>query len=837
MHELHNPFKHALKSGRLQLGLWHSLASPIVAEVIGDAGFDWILLDMEHAPNELPMVLAELQALRGSQSHPVVRPPWNDPVVIKRVMDAGAQSLLIPYVETEEEARRAVMAVRYPPDGFRGYAGQARASRYGKIKGYHAAANAEVCLLLQVETKLGLDNLDKIAAVEGVDGVFVGPGRPLGRARLSRPAEPSRGPQGHRRHDCAHRESRRRARHSDRRRRTRPALYRQGLPVRRGRHRHRHPVAGRRPACGEIQEPELRSMTPVGKPHVHTASAAMLEALQEAGVAYIFANFGSDHPALIEAIAEARSDGRPIPTVITCPNEMVAMTCAHGYAQLTGRAQAVVVHVDCGTQALGGAVHNAAKARIPTFVFAGLSPATQEGEAKGSRNEFIQWIQDVPDQRGIVRQYMKYDNELRSPHNVKQIVHRSLQLAQSDPKGPVYLVGAREVMEAETKSVAAEAADWPPIAPTPLAEAAVAGLVDAFQKAARPLVVTSYVGRNPAAVAELVRFCGRLGIGVLESVPSYVNYPHNDPLYQGNVWNHPFQNRALADSDFILVVDSDVPWIPTVSKPSDGAEVAIIDVDPLKPSTPLWSIKARQVYRADAATAFAQLNAHLDRVAIDTGAADRRRGHYAERHLERKAGLERLEQPGGEIITPEYLTACVRRQTGMDAIILNEGITNYPAICDHMAREKPGTMFASGGGSLGWTGGAAIGMKLAAPDKTFIALTGDGSYMFSQPSTVHWMARRYRTPFLQVVYNNRGWKAPRFSALAVHPHGFASRAKDLDLSFDPPPDYSGIAAAAGGAYARVVKRPQDVEAAVAEGMKAVREEGRAAVLDVWLSHL
>ena len=198
---------------------------------------------------------------------------------------------------------------------------------------------------------------------------------------------------------------------------------------------------------------------------MYSASAAMLEALQEAGVSYIFANFGSDHPALLEAIAEARSEGRPIPAVITCPSEMVAMTCAHGYAQLTGRAQAVVVHVDCGTQSLGGAVHNAAKARIPAFVFAGLSPATQEGEAMGSRNEFIQWIQDVPDQRGIVRQYMKYDNELRSPHNVKQIVHRSLQIAHSDPKGPVYLVGAREIMEAEAKRVASDAADWPPIAP------------------------------------------------------------------------------------------------------------------------------------------------------------------------------------------------------------------------------------------------------------------------------------------------------------------------------------------------------------------------------------
>jgi acetolactate synthase I/II/III large subunit len=568
-----------------------------------------------------------------------------------------------------------------------------------------------------------------------------------------------------------------------------------------------------------------------------TASAAMLEALQEAGVSYIFANFGSDHPALIEAIAEARSLGRPIPAVITCPHEMVAMTCAHGYAQLTGRAQAVVVHVDCGTQSLGGAVHNAAKARIPVFVFAGLSPSTQEGEATGSRNEFIQWIQDVPDQRGIVRQYMKYDNELRNAGNVKQIVHRSLQLAHSDPKGPVYLVGAREVMEAEAKSVAIDVGEWPPIAPTPLAEAAVASLVESVQKATKPLIVTSYLGRNPAAVTELVGFCGRLGVGVLESVPSYTNFPHNDPLYQGNQWNHPFQNRALAEADFILVVDSDVPWIPTVSKPSDGAAIAIIDVDPLKQSTPLWSIKARQCYRADAATAFAQLNARLDRIEIDEEAAERRRRHYGERHRERKAKLDRLEAPNGDVITSEYLTACVRREVGPEAIVLNEGITNYPAICDHMAREYPGTMFASGGGSLGWTGGAAIGMKLAAPGKTFVALTGDGSYMFSAPSAVHWMARRYRTPFLQIIYNNRGWNAPKFSALAVHPDGFASRAKDLDLSFDPPPDYSAIAAAAGGAYARVVKRPRELQAAVAEGLRVVLEEERCAVLDVWLSHL
>jgi 4-hydroxy-2-oxoheptanedioate aldolase len=176
MDPLLNPFKQALKARRLQIGLWHSLSSHLVVEILADSGFDWILVDTEHAPNELPMVLTQLQAMSGGTAHPVVRPAWNDSVIIKRLLDIGAQSLLIPYVETEEEAKRAVMATRYPPEGFRGYASQARASRYGRIKGYHAAANAQICLLLQVETKRGLENLERIAGVEGVDGIFVGPG-------------------------------------------------------------------------------------------------------------------------------------------------------------------------------------------------------------------------------------------------------------------------------------------------------------------------------------------------------------------------------------------------------------------------------------------------------------------------------------------------------------------------------------------------------------------------------------------------------------------------------------------------------------------------------------
>jgi 4-hydroxy-2-oxoheptanedioate aldolase len=170
-----NPFKRALRAGRLQVGLWSSLASHVSVEVVAGAGFDWLLLDMEHAPNELPMVHAQLQAAAGGSAHPIVRPPWNDMVAIKRLLDVGVQSLLIPYVQTEKEARDAVAFTRYPPHGVRGFATGPRANNYGRIADYVQTYADELCVLVQVETRQGLDNLEAIAGVDGVDGVFIGP--------------------------------------------------------------------------------------------------------------------------------------------------------------------------------------------------------------------------------------------------------------------------------------------------------------------------------------------------------------------------------------------------------------------------------------------------------------------------------------------------------------------------------------------------------------------------------------------------------------------------------------------------------------------------------------
>jgi 4-hydroxy-2-oxoheptanedioate aldolase len=170
-----NAFKHAIAAGKLQIGLWSSLCSNIAAEIISDSGFDWILLDSEHSPNEIPDLFGQLQAVARGTATPIIRPAWNDAVLAKRALDIGAQTLLFPYVQNADEARRAVASTRYPPEGIRGVSVASRASRFGRTPGYLTKANSEMCVLVQVETRSALDQLEAIASVEGVDGIFIGP--------------------------------------------------------------------------------------------------------------------------------------------------------------------------------------------------------------------------------------------------------------------------------------------------------------------------------------------------------------------------------------------------------------------------------------------------------------------------------------------------------------------------------------------------------------------------------------------------------------------------------------------------------------------------------------
>ncbi|MFG1247002.1 aldolase/citrate lyase family protein [Xanthobacter sp.] len=171
-----NPFKRAIHAGTQQIGLWCAVPSNYVSEILAGAGFDWLVLDTEHAPNELPNVFNQLQSMVGYGTQPVVRVPWNDAVTLKRFLDIGTQSFLIPMVQDAEEARAAVAATRYPPDGIRGYAVASRATRFGRIGDYFTRYADEMCVLVQVETMEALEKVEEIAAVPGVDGIFIGPG-------------------------------------------------------------------------------------------------------------------------------------------------------------------------------------------------------------------------------------------------------------------------------------------------------------------------------------------------------------------------------------------------------------------------------------------------------------------------------------------------------------------------------------------------------------------------------------------------------------------------------------------------------------------------------------
>jgi acetolactate synthase I/II/III large subunit len=569
----------------------------------------------------------------------------------------------------------------------------------------------------------------------------------------------------------------------------------------------------------------------------YTTSTALLEAMREAGARFAFANLGSDHTGIMEAYAHAKASGTldSLPELILCPHESVALSAAHGCAQVSGQPQAVLVHTDCGTQNLGGAIHNASRGRVPVLIFAGLSPVTQEGELLGTRSEHIHWLQDTADQRGLLRGYAKYDHEIRTGRNVKTLVHRAMQIARSQPAGPVYLVAAREVLEERLPPQPPAGEGWDPVAPAALADEVTDEIAAAVEGARAPLVVTSYLGRDRAAVAELVRLCELASVGVVESVPSDVNFPDDNPLHLGYQWNRPEQNPVLAEADVILVLGSDVPWIPSHNRPDGSARIYVVDADPLKERMPLWHVPARQYAGADLATAVRQLGDRLtQRDRLDHAAVQARAARVGATHDAQRGRWAAAERPAPDgAITPEYLVACVRDVLGPDALVLNEAISHYHVVNEHLRASRPGSLLGSGGGSLGWSGGAAVGAKLAAPDRTVVSLVGDGSYLFGVPSSAQWMARRYQAPSLTVIFDNQGWKTPSLSTAAVHPAGNVA-AGGFSASFQPGADLPGVAAAAGGAYARTVTAADLLPVALRRALEHVRH-GQSAVISARLA--
>ncbi|WYZ41016.1 hypothetical protein EsH8_IV_001357 [Colletotrichum jinshuiense] len=553
----------------------------------------------------------------------------------------------------------------------------------------------------------------------------------------------------------------------------------------------------------------------------------------------------------MEALAHgAHLKGVKFPRVITCPHEMVAMSMADGFARVTGKPQCVLVHVDVGTQMLGCAVHNASVARCPVFIFAGLSPFTLEGEMRGSRTEYIHWLQDAPDQRQIVSQYCRFTGEFKTGKNVKQVMNRALQFATSDPKGPVYVVGAREVMEEEITPYSLDQAAWEPVAPTALPQEAVELIAATLAGAEKPLIIVGYTGRNHATVLELVRLAESVpGTRVLDALGSDVCFPFS---HRASLGVRIGRDASIEEADVILVIDCDVTWIPTQCRPRTGAKIIHIDVDPLKQNMPLYYIPAFRRYRADSETALRQLNAYIARHA-DYSILSKQEpfvSRWAALEESRKACIKELDclaaPPADHSLYPttHYLASRLRSLCPEDTVWTIEAVTNAMPIYNQLRVDKPGHLINCGGGGLGWSGGATLGVKLARNFRTgskgnFVCeIVGDGTFLFGCPGTVYWVARRYELPTLTIVLSNKGWNAPRNSLQLVHPDGYgaASTNEDLNISFSPTPDFSGIAkAAAGGkAWAGVASSVRDLDAMIPEAVKAV-ESGISAILEVRLS--
>jgi thiamine pyrophosphate-dependent acetolactate synthase large subunit-like protein len=531
---------------------------------------------------------------------------------------------------------------------------------------------------------------------------------------------------------------------------------------------------------------------------------------------------------------------------------MVALSMADGYARLTGKPQAVIVHVDVGTQGLGAAVHNASCGRAPVLIFAGLSPYTIEGEMRGSRTEYIHWIQDVPDQKQIVSQYCRYSGEIKSGKNIKQMVNRALQFATSDPQGPVYLVGAREVMEEEIEPYQLNQAVWGPVSPAALPASGVELIATELVAAKSPLIIVGYSGRKAQAVTELVTLANNFkGVRVLDTGGSDMCFPANHPAWLG--LRYPGHD-VVGASDLILVVDCDVPWVPTQFKPSPSAKIIHIDVDPLKQQIPVFYIHSMATFRADSSTALKQINDYVHSQGSllqfigskeNIEMSQRRDEEYLKRRQE-ITDLAVMPEGGDEAsLNINYLMAQVRRGVPHDTIWAIESVTNTHFVADQVSATLPQSWINCGGGGLGWSGGGALGIKLASDvqnggpgkGKFICQVVGDGTFLFSVPGSVYWIARRYRIPILTIVLNNKGWNAPRRSMLLVHPEGDGSRAtnEDLNISFAPTPDYAGIAKAAAGGELWSGRAATVAELAqkLPDAIKSVLD-GKAAVLEAQL---
>lgn len=557
---------------------------------------------------------------------------------------------------------------------------------------------------------------------------------------------------------------------------------------------------------------------------------AIVAAMALGGVDYLFFNSGSEIMFLQEAIAKASALGRPAPKLVTMTHEYPTLNAALGYAAVTGRMAATAVHVDVGTQHYGCAIHTARHSGLPVLITAGAPPVAYAGTMRGARDGSHFWAQQTSDQAGIVRNYMKWDHRLEYQDNAGLIVSRALQVAQSEPRGPVYLSLPREIAFLPANGARFPTAQQLGITRAPAPDPdGVRELAERLVKARNPAIVVQRSGRNPKTVPALARLAELVGAPVGEAAArSYQCFPMDHPLYQSITLD-------LAKADVVLVIEADVPWIPGRRSPGRDAYVAVVDIDPVKAHIGTYEFTADLRLMADTEITLGVLFTAVEMLA---GTADRAR--FKERATRWK-DLSRVRLRNSRLaaeaeakkspISPLWLSYQIGQAMDDNCLMLDETLMLSP-LPPYLRFTEPGTYFRNPGSGGGWCAGAALGAKLGRPEKDVIAVSGDGFYMYSVANAAIASAVRYGAPFMSVIFQNRSYSTSTQATAQFYPDGYAVRGGLEAGYFDPPIDFAKEAEAAG-AYGENVKDATEVGPALQRGLKHIRG-GTPAVIAVWL---
>ena len=560
---------------------------------------------------------------------------------------------------------------------------------------------------------------------------------------------------------------------------------------------------------------------------------AVIAALAQGGVDHLFFTSGAEIVWYQEAIAKAKAHGLPAPRMITMTHEHASLNAAIGYAAVSGKPVATAVHVDAGTYNYGGAIHTAFHAGLPIVITAGTPPVSYPGSMRGARDRGGHlWLQQGFDQNGIVRNYVKWDHRLEFQDNPGLMASRALQVALTEPCGPVYLSVPREVslMKARETSFPTAQQLGIPRSASPDAEG-IREIAKRLLAAERPYAVVSSSGRDPRTMPALVTLCELLGLPVATSAfRAYNCFPMTHPLNLGLV--------RLDDADAVLVLEANVPWVPGPAAPPKSAYVAVIDPDPIKQNTPTYEFTADLRLTAGSLGAITALT---DAVRATITDADRarisaRRKRYDEAHATRLTELERDAQTRAKKtpIDKLWLSHEIGAFAGEDSIVFDETLP-HNQVERYLKCSQPGSYIANPASSGGYTPGAAFGAKLAAPDKHVIAVTGDGFYMFSTANAALWAGAHYKAPFTVVVYQNRAYSTGTLQVSSVYPDSYAAKTGYEGGTFDPPMDFAKEAEAAG-AHGENVRDPAEITPALKRAREA-NGRGLPAVVSVWVEPL